>query len=266
MRMTNEEFQAEVYRRSAVYQRKQRRRMRIVKGASAFAGCLLLTLAAGAVLPQFLNAKQQATTAEMFTDGMLKADEPRHNEGVQQNDAADCMEDADTAYAPENGDAEKQDSIAEDATPPQEYDGPTVFVEKTEEELLAYYGLDALPEQIGGNMDLKRDRSKGFYYDTDPLGLTVAENDPGIVTNDHNTWFYQGYDPMRLAYISLFKWNYDDYEPSYTYPDDDPDSNTEYVVFSANGIVVQISYVFGTHEGLETLVEEVRDFLYEHKT
>ena len=266
MRMTNEEFQAEVYRRSAVYQQKQRRRMRIIKGASAFAGCLLLTLAAGAVLPQFLGAKQQATTAEMMTDGMLKADEPRHKEAGQQNDAAECMEDADTAYAPENSDAEKQDSIAEEAAPPQEYDGPTVFAEKTEEELLAYYGLDALPEQLGGNMDLKRDRSKGFYYDTDPLGLTVAENDPDIVTKDRNTWFYQGYDPLRLAYVSLFKWNYGDYEPSYSYQNDDPESNTEYVVFSANGIGVQIDYVFGTHEELEALTEEVREYLYGHKS
>ena len=52
MRMTNEEFEAEVFRRSRVYmQARQVRRRRLMTGAAAFAGCFVLLTAGAVILP-----------------------------------------------------------------------------------------------------------------------------------------------------------------------------------------------------------------------
>ena len=163
-----------------------------------------------------------------------------------------------------NSCAEPEESSSEDSASDSSAD-PGVFVEKTEEELLEHYGLDALPEQIGG-MAPVRDRSKGWYHTVEPLGLTVSEQDADQVISDYNTWFYMSWDPMRSAYLTLFTWQYDDTAPSYSYPDDDPDRNVEYVVFSVNGIGVSLETGFCSHEETEQIVAEITDYLKAHKT
>ena len=277
MRMSNEDFQAEVFRRSAAYQKKQRTRIRILTGAGAFACCLCLTAALGVFMPRLQTAKHFENAAE--TMQMDAAEPTEGGKGAEQVDEAadeapktpvneapqDTPADADTAPN-ENAEAESAEE------PEPEYDGPTVFVEKTDEELLDYYGLDSLPAAFDEDIQLgSREKFWGIYRQY-PHGLTVAENDPDTVTNDRNTWVYLG--DMRFVYLTLFKWKYGNSEPQYDHEDraSEHESITDYALFTENGIGVQISYSsfepedFEDQKMIKAIVQEMQDFIYEHKT
>ncbi len=267
MRMSNEDFQAEVFRRSAAYQRKQRSRIRILTGAGAFACCLCLTAALGIFLPQLHAAKtfENATTDNM---SQYKGEEEQAEENTPEtlnDEPADAA--PDIAETPENSEAE--DNTAE---PAPEYDGPTVFVEKTDEELLDYYGLDSLPAAFDEDIELASKEKFWAIYDQYQHGLTVAEDDPDTVTEDRNTWAYIGH--MRFVYLTLFKWQYGDSETQYDHKDKESEyeSITDYALFTANGIGVQISYAsfkpedFEDQKMIKKIEQEVRDYLNEHRT
>ena len=279
MRMTNEEFQAEVFRRSAAYQQKRTKRIRFMTGATAFAGCLLLTVA---VLPHLTNSMHLNKASEAFRE-----QEKQNAETVDscEEAAADNAEESFAADAPSDvrkddrdqlsvsnhditaGEPFAQNSSVEDSSEDSYVDSSAeegVFAEKTVEELLAYYGLDALPEQIG-SMKLVTDRSKGWYHSVEKLGLTVSEYDADRVLGDHNTWFYLSWEPMQNVYLTLFRSNYGDSPAEYSYPDDDPERNVEYAVFAVDGIGVSLETGFSTHEQTEQIVAEITDYLKAHR-
>ena len=284
MRMSNEDFQAEVFRRSAAYQRKQRTRIRILTGAGAFACCLCLTAALGIFMPLF-TVKKADTVSETI---QMDAEEPNANTHAKQtkeeekqpvNNAAQSNQDTMDAAAEDSFEEEnsEEENTAENTAPPTQpdYDGPTVFAEKSLQEILDYYGLDALPQVLGGNIKLTFDRERGFYHDMDPIGITVAESDPEIVTNDRNTWIYYGEidDKKYFVYLTLFSWKYGDCEPSYgdVEKDEDSDSVADYAVFAKDGIGVQLELAsfdetdMEDHKVLRPLVQEMLDYVCEHK-
>ena len=267
MRMSNEDFQAEVFRRSAAYQRKQRTRIRILTGAGAFACCLCLTAALGIFMPRLEAAKTFENAATDNTYHFKREEEhaAEINQEAQNAEQADAA--PDIAESPE--DSEAEDNTAE---PAPEYDGPTVFVEKTDEELLDYYGLDSIPAVFNEDIKLmEREKIWGFYLEY-PHGLTVAEDDPDIVTDDQNTWLYIG--DKRFVYLTLSKWKYGDSETQYDHQDKESEyeSITDYAVFAVNGIGVQISYAsfkpedFEDQKMIKKIEQEVRDYLNEHRT
>ena len=87
MRMTNEEFQAEVFRRSQAYLAERRRsRRRLFTGAAAFAGCFVIAVGALA-LRSSRNNMQSADCDTLFA--------PHINGIFSTQDAASCAEAAD---------------------------------------------------------------------------------------------------------------------------------------------------------------------------
>ena len=71
MRMTNEEFQAEVFRRAGTYQQKRSRRVRFMTGAVGFACCLIVAVAA---LPRLTNGMRSDEVWENAREDIM-ADE-----------------------------------------------------------------------------------------------------------------------------------------------------------------------------------------------
>ena len=281
MRMTNEEFQAEVFRRSAVYQKKRTKRIRIMTGACGFACCLLLTLGITQGFPRLRYAMEylradnatsssaaderrrddwqtngadsaEASDAEVSEASEEAADEPENGRLDTDNDA--------TLYHPTDPTFSDLESGVSDESVDESSEEPTVFSERTEEEVLARYGLDPLPEQFG-NMNLVTDRSKGYYYGRETLGFQVSENDPEKIVEDANTWVYLGWEPMHLMTVTFFTWEYGDCPPEFSYQDDDENSGTEYAAFAVNGIGVNLSLSFWDQEGMDQVIAEITEYL-----
>ena len=98
MRMTNEEFEAEVFRRSRVYMKeRQMRRRHMLTGALAFAGCFVL-VTAGAVTFTRLHSNQNR---------MLSADNAMHEESSEAADG--YAEESSEEYAEQAEEAEMND-------------------------------------------------------------------------------------------------------------------------------------------------------------
>ena len=112
MRMTNEEFQAEVFRRSEIYMKeRQVRRRKMFTGALAFCGCLAVGIAAQKLLPIFNHSKLQSAMSDYsnvidniladpkkqdtYTFSAEKAEQAASNEESYAEYKAECEEAAD---------------------------------------------------------------------------------------------------------------------------------------------------------------------------
>ena len=165
MRMTNEEFQAEVFRRSRVYlAERQTRRRRLFAGVLAFAGCFAVVIAAAKLRP--LTAKNEAgLTAEnaMQADYASKADmaeeayEAEYSEeacaemndeqditqGITFNSSKSTEEKADEAPAEDY--KEENDAEQAGAAPEASSDA-----ERPDSALFDDYGIKGMPETLAG--------------------------------------------------------------------------------------------------------------------
>lgn len=164
MRMTNEEFQAEVFRRSRVYlAERQTRRRRLFTGVLAFAGCFAVVIAAAKLRP--LTAKNEAgLTADnaMQAEYASKAekaeeaydaeyseeacaevnDEQDITQGITFNSSKRTEEKADEPaaenYKEEN--AEQADAVPEASSD----------AERPDSALFDDYGIKGMPETLAG--------------------------------------------------------------------------------------------------------------------
>lgn len=300
MRMTNEEFQAEVFRRSAAYQRQRTKRIRFMTGAAAFAGCLVLTVGVGA--PLMLRTNQGSFTAKLDSAedsasylaneaecADAAADAPEMSEAADYSGDKDSLNfDVNSGIAdsgvPTQGSADsvnRQESSAKDpkkkggnsagnksdqqessAVDPAAKHG--VFVQKTEEEVLERYGLDALPETLGG-IPLMKMYNLANYEDQKP-GFIVSETEPDRVLSDENTLVYSANeDSSQQLKVMLFTAKGDDAPVSYTVSSNDPENREETAAFTFSGLGVRIKAYHTDHDLLETVVADLTEYLKEHR-
>lgn len=289
MRMTNEEFQAEVFRRSAAYQREHTRRIRIMtRAAAAFAGCLLLTVGVGVAVSRngAMRANETATTSDVFYDGNAVKDaessaceaegaadncEGSAEDGFDftngQNDAVSSAEDADSlaGISPENGGKQDRDPLeisGEDSFADPKH---AVFVKKTEAEIMERYGLDAVPETLHG-FPLMKMYNAANYEDQEP-GFIVSETDPELILSDENTFLYKSREGARQELtVKLYTAHSDDAPVSYAVTSDpEAEEREEIALFTFRGLSVQMRAYNMDHESLECIVEDMTEYLEEHK-
>ena len=208
--MTNEQFEAEVFRRAKQYQaEKQVRRRRIFTGALAFAGCFVLVFAAAKLLP----LRKMNNTAQMNTDKADTAQNEMYDaekaEAEYSEDA--CAEQADEAgytqqAGAESGEvrrknaedafyegsiseaqldtktegwsmgaAEREEASSEDEAAKESVEESAA--ESVMECFQAAYGLRAMPEQVGSfvltSKDLMQDDAGFLFVYTDEQTGTV---------------------------------------------------------------------------------------------
>ena len=289
MRMTNEEFQAEVFRRSAAYQREHTRRIRIMtRAAAAFAGCLLLTVGVGVAVSRngAMRANETATTSGVFYDGNAVKDAESsacEAEGAAdncdgsaedgfdftngQNDAVSSAEDADSlaGISPENGGKQDRDPLeisGEDSFADPKH---AVFVKKTAAEIMERYGLDAMPETLHG-FPLMKMYNAANYEDQEP-GFIVSETDPELILSDENTFLYKSREGARQELtVKLYTAHSDDAPVSYAVTSDpEAEEREEIALFTFRGLSVQMRAYNMDHESLECIVEDMTEYLEEHK-
>lgn len=289
MRMTNEEFQAEVFRRSAAYQREHTRRIRIMtRAAAAFAGCLLLTVGVGVAVSRngAMRVNETATTSGVFYDGNAVKDaessaceaegaadncEGSAEDGFDftngQNDAVSSAEDADSlaGISPENGGKQDRDPLeisGEDSFADPKH---AVFVKKTEAEIMERYGLDAVPETLHG-FPLMKMYNAANYEDQEP-GFIVSETDPELILSDENTFLYKSREGARQELtVKLYTAHSDDAPVSYAVTSDpEAEEREEIALFTFRGLSVQMRAYNMDHESLECIVEDMTEYLEEHK-
>ncbi|MBR3447004.1 MAG: hypothetical protein IKH27_04280 [Oscillospiraceae bacterium] len=289
MRMTNEEFQAEVFRRSAAYQREHTRRIRIMtRAAAAFAGCLLLTVGVGVAVSRngAMRANETATTSGVFYDGNAVKDaessaceaegaadncEGSAEDGFDftngQNDAVSSAEDADSlaGISPENGGKQDRDPLeisGEDSFADPKH---AVFVKKTAAEIMERYGLDAMPETLHG-FPLMKMYNAANYEDQEP-GFIVSETDPELILSDENTFLYKSREGARQELtVKLYTAHSDDAPVSYAVTSDpEAEEREEIALFTFRGLSVQMRAYNMDHESLECIVEDMTEYLEEHK-
>lgn len=289
MRMTNEEFQAEVFRRSAAYQREHTRRIRIMtRAAAAFAGCLLLTVGVGVAVSRngAMRANETATTSGVFYDGNAVKDaessaceaegaadncEGSAEDGFDftngQNDAVSSAEDADSlaGISPENGGKQDRDPLEISGEASSADSKHAVFVKKTAAEVLARYGLDAVPETLHG-FPLMKMYNAANYEDQEP-GFIVSETDPELILSDENTFLYKSREGARQELtVKLYTAHSDDAPVSYAVTSDpEAEEREEIALFTFRGLSVQMRAYNMDHESLECIVEDMTEYLEEHK-
>lgn len=163
--MTNEEFQAEVFRRSRVYLAKQQaRRRRLFAGALAFAGCFAVVIAAAKLRP--MTVKNAGDLS--FQNAVPENYEAMDNAAGEAYDAESSEQACAEMNDDENGiiqgmtirpsktenewDDEKCEETAEENDVNQAEEAPdaSFFAEMTDSELFDYYGIKGLPETLAG--------------------------------------------------------------------------------------------------------------------
>lgn len=222
MRMTNEQFEAEVFRRSKVYlQQRQKRRRQYFTAAAAFAGCFMLAVLGARVLSLHNKMESVNMAADMaaengdYTYGKQAEEssaadaeyaEESSEEYAEESEMADAeggYDDANDDYAEESSEA--PESAADEAPDAQGQQGQTQGgspVKKDEgqtplEALCAQFGIPVPPEEIAGFVrydidDLAADTDQCaflYYENADGSRLTVeictpSDSDPEEIRYD----------------------------------------------------------------------------------
>lgn len=214
MRMTNEQFQAEVFRRSRVYQeQRQIRRRRMFAGTLAFAGCFAVVILAARVLPNknYETANRTADVAERADNSESYAADAAADEACEECSeenyapAAECeaeagdekckIQHANNTTAAANDKDAKQDTAESASDGAEEY-----FAEMTDEELFAYYGIEPLPESLS-ILTYAGSSRNGEYSENEKAGVLYADRSKKQVLSDTNFFWYQAADGRRLLSI-----------------------------------------------------------------
>ncbi|MBR6106778.1 MAG: hypothetical protein IKQ39_02095 [Oscillospiraceae bacterium] len=208
MRQTNEEFMAEVMRRSAAY--RVRRRKQITGTAAAL--CMAAVVGFGAFALRTRSADRMNTAdnavssqAAAPADNSSAADAAMAEE--VNSEAEYCREEA--AESASYADA-AEDNLKDDDTDAPEYEGNTVFSEMTDEALCDYYGIAGLPSFLSGRV-LKPDRTieeHTFWILKGPEqnvhGITrMSDGANGTIVDDRNTWIYREEETGYTIYVTL---------------------------------------------------------------
>ena len=226
MRMTNDEFQAEVFRRAAAYQRRQRTRFIWVRRTALAAGCLVIALTGLAVYPKLLkknalmspvsldgtaqnNDAVQEAEAEYAADSAKSVEEHPAYESAEMEaveEAESCAEDAVSAADPKDDDSNNPEYSGQDTTRSDSGPDPSKtysrFIQKKEAEMLQYYGIASMPDTLAGYSRLT-DRSDTLYRERTKLGITTDPDDSAFVQSDESVWIYQSEDSSRVIYVYL---------------------------------------------------------------
>lgn len=213
MRMTNEQFQAEVFRRSKAYmQQRQVRRRRLRRGALVFAGCLVVAI--GGEMPRIaqnlrgIHNSADMATAEQQNNGnfFLNGEDGAKEAACEGPEASFALDAADEAYdGDENGTAPvMQDAHQSGITGTEKKPASAVAVKSDGEEseayseeadteyadaadLLAMLGVAAMPEQLGG-CALDSGSAEGVYlYSDGDRWIEVRLSLPTAQESDENT-------------------------------------------------------------------------------
>ena len=187
MRMTNEEFEAEVFRRSRVYMKeRQMRRRHMLTGALAFAGCFVLVTAGAVMLPNRNKSDLMTADVAMNENGGAdsaaadaeyaeesseeyaeQAEEAEMNDWVEdENDSLHLNQDAITggeAFSAKNEQKNQNESAAspastvrpahDKASGEESSEAPSDEDEKavnTPEKICESYGIPVPPDEIAG--------------------------------------------------------------------------------------------------------------------
>lgn len=281
MRMTNEQFQAEVFRRSRVYQQqRQVRRRRTFAGALAFCGCFALVFTAAR-----LNLTEKNSEMNMTADVAQKADQSKSNDYAYE--AAEESSEAD-APAAENFDGslnirgETQDvhennaasdsceeesceDSCEDSAAGDSYkdaaDEP-YFEEMTDTELFAYFGIAPLPDTLAGlsydgcNVDFS-------IGDDKKSGIAYLNPDKDQVLDDRNLFWYRSADGKQVLTVHIeYKHakempaatSQNDTAPKIVYGQQDKTTESAFLLQTGD-LFVAIFATNMTHEQLEEAAE-----------
>ena len=149
MRMTNEEFQAEVFRRSNVYlQQKRQNRRRFFYGAAAFACCFVIA-AGGLALRSRMNGDKTAFSGFLDNATASEAADVSSEEYCEEesSEAAEAASEAESAEAWDGASLNaKSDQYKGDA----EFAGDEMQTENlTADEYFRALNLNPLPKTLG---------------------------------------------------------------------------------------------------------------------
>lgn len=259
MRMTNEQFQAEVLRRSKAYmQQRQVRRRQLRTGALVFAGCLVVVLAG--VMPRMRHHNMldmQMTTAEQPTNGSfwMNGEDGAEEAACENDEASLAMDAADEEF---DGAANESAPVMQDAhnsgvAGTEKKPAAAVAVGSNSEEsesyaeeadaepadssdLLAMLGIEEMPEQLGG-CALDSESADGVYLYSDG----------------------DGWNEDRWMAVRLSLHNASDNSAGIT-EGNTPDGERA-AEFYLRGVRVQIYAVGCTYSQFKTAAEELQTYL-----
>lgn len=149
MRMTNEEFQAEVFRRSNVYlQQKRQNRRRFFYGAAAFACCFVIA-AGGLALRSRMNGDQTAFPG--FLDNATASETiAESSEEYREEESSEAAEAASEAESAEAWDGASLNAKSDQYKGDAEFAGDEMQTDNlTADEYLRALNLNPLPKTLG---------------------------------------------------------------------------------------------------------------------
>ena len=176
MRMTNEEFQAEVFRRSAVYmQEKRQSRTRLWRGAAAFAGCFVL-IGGALMLRNSFGSSLMFSGTNSACDDASASDDGKSGAEYADEEQEVCSEENAEASAGLHFKADgiktgrEEASAAESENAAEEYPEEDLQDNLTAEELFSALEINPLPKKLLDctlqiNPDVRYDLYKCNSYD-----------------------------------------------------------------------------------------------------
>lgn len=226
MRMTNEQFQAEVFRRSKAYtEQRQVRRRHLRTGALVFAGCLVVVLAG--VMPRMRHHNMldmQMTAADQQTNGSFWMNgEDGAEEAACENDEASLAMDADDEYydvtaeetAPAMQDAHNSGVAGTEKKPAaavavgSNSEESETYAEEADAEsadssdLLAMLGIEEMPEQLGGCVLDENSQASPYLYSDGERRMAVTLSSSSMPESYHSVQIYYDVtaDGDRIAWF-----------------------------------------------------------------
>lgn len=212
MRQSNEDFMAEVMRRSTAF-RKQRKQKLAVAGSTF---CLLLAAGLGTVL--YMKGRGKMLDSSKNT-GMNTADMAVSSAAPAEESYAEAAENNADSYADSYADSsENAGSIRHTDLEPDkekyiqriEKIKGAVFREMTDEELFRYYGITELPLTVSSGTDSENGTAQIHYFrmtkDSGGIsahGLYCAGTYSEKTVFDENTWVYTEIETGNVLYVTL---------------------------------------------------------------
>lgn len=283
MRMTNEQFQAEVFRRSRIYQQqRQVRRRRALTGALAFCGCFAVVCAAARLNFAGKKEKMNMTADVAEKADQAKSDDFAYEAAEESSEAAapaaenydgslnirgetqDVHENnaASDSCAEESCEDSCEDSAAGDSYKDAE-DEP-YFEEMTDTELFEYYGIAPLPDTLAGlpyigcNVDFSIGESQA-------IGIFYQNADKKQVLDDRNLFWYRSADGEQILTVQIqyqrgkevpAATSQNDTAPKIVYGQQDKTTESAFLLQTGD-LFVAIFATNMTHEQLEEAAETI---------
>ena len=227
MRMTNEEFMAEVMQRSHTY--RVRRKKQIIGTVTTL--CLCAVVGIGAFAFYAGRKSQNALTQKTSYQDAVSAAPPAENNNPacdaaprkgdepanHTNDITDEKNEDTSSRAPESSAAPAESSSADHSDEKETNSSQViaehqVYVLKPDEELFSYYGIYGIEQRLkiasyDANYNVTAERVFTLSTDSNLVpvhGITYTDESESDVESDANTWVYVCEETGETIYVTLW--------------------------------------------------------------